>query len=272
MRRGVPALDSGIVAQDGERRDSRDLVGDVAGRKSAPASLSSDDERSDRSRATDATDAFVALGEIAAELAHELANVLQIVAGSAYVARLAAERGDAAGSLPHVAKTEKNARLAQQLVEDVMALARGDAMGAEALPIQDVVLGARQEFAEDSAHWVDSVLPVGFEVRARVHQRLFARALHALYDNAIHASAPRAPTITTRTSLEPDGVIVEVADDGPGVPAEIASRVFEPLVSGRAGGSGLGLALARRIVRAHGGELTLVPGEGGAVFRVRLPR
>ncbi len=130
-----------------------------------------------------------------------------------------------------------------------------------------------QEFAPDSARWVDSVLPVGVEVRA--HQGLFARVLHALYDNALHASAPRVPTITTRAYLESEGeVIVEVADDGPGVPAEIAGRIFEPLVSGRPGGSGLGLALARRIVHAHGGNLSLVEGGAhaeGAVFRVELP-
>jgi signal transduction histidine kinase len=62
-----------------------------------------------------------------------------------------------------------------------------------------------------------------------------------------------------------------VADDGPGVPANIADRVFEPLVTSRPGGTGLGLALARRIAAAHGGSISLVPGGAGATFRLELP-
>jgi signal transduction histidine kinase len=211
-----------------------------------------------------------ALGEIAAELAHELGNVLQIVAGSAYVARSLAERGDAAGCLPHLAKAERNARTAQELVEDVMALARGDALQAEPTEVARLLAEARRDMPPDAAHWVDEVVP-GLE--ARVQRRLVARVLHALYDNAVHASAPRAPTITTRGYLDGDAVVLEVADDGPGVPREIADRLFEPFVRGPHGGSGLGLALARRIVQAHGGLLSLVPSEeGGAVFRARMPR
>jgi signal transduction histidine kinase len=56
------------------------------------------------------------------------------------------------------------------------------------------------------------------------------------------------------------------------VPAEIAPRIFEPLVTGRHGGSGLGLALARRIVAAHGGTIALAPSAPGkgAAFRIEL--
>jgi signal transduction histidine kinase len=65
---------------------------------------------------------------------------------------------------------------------------------------------------------------------------------------------------------------MEIADDGPGVPEAIVARIFEPLVTGREGGSGLGLALARRIATAHGGTLKLAAsGGGGATFRVELP-
>lgn len=65
---------------------------------------------------------------------------------------------------------------------------------------------------------------------------------------------------------------LEVEDDGDGVPGAIASTLFEPMVSGRADGSGLGLALAREIAREHGGELTYAPCEAGSCFVMRLPR
>lgn len=65
---------------------------------------------------------------------------------------------------------------------------------------------------------------------------------------------------------------IEVEDDGDGVPDAIAATLFEPMVSGRADGTGLGLALAREIAREHGGELTYRPDEAGSRFVLLLPR
>lgn len=65
---------------------------------------------------------------------------------------------------------------------------------------------------------------------------------------------------------------IQVEDDGDGVPDAIAATLFEPMVSGRAGGTGLGLALAREIAREHGGDLTYAPRARGACFTLRLPR
>jgi signal transduction histidine kinase len=210
---------------------------------------------------------LAALGEIAAEIAHELGNVLQVISGSAYVARQEALKGDPAACLPHVEKIERNARAAHAVVDDLMALARGDAIHAERVLLSELAATARADLAP--ARWDDSALPADLQIRA--HPTLFVRLLHALYDNAIRASAPRAPMIATRAYAQSAGTVVEVADDGPGVPAHIAARLFEPLVSARPGGSGLGLALARRIATAHGGTIVLVEVDRGAMFRVEVP-
>ncbi|HEX8777300.1 MAG TPA: ATP-binding protein, partial [Rhodanobacter sp.] len=58
---------------------------------------------------------------------------------------------------------------------------------------------------------------------------------------------------------------------GPGIDAATATRIFEPFFSTRPGGTGLGLAMARSVARAHGGELSLVPSPRGARFELRLP-
>jgi signal transduction histidine kinase len=79
------------------------------------------------------------------------------------------------------------------------------------------------------------------------------------------------PSIATRARRTSERVIIEVADDGPGVPRDIATTIFDPLVTARPGGTGLGLALARRIVAAHGGSITLVDAGPGATFRIELP-
>jgi signal transduction histidine kinase len=208
---------------------------------------------------------FAAIGEIAAEIAHELRNALQVISASAYLARQ-----DPAASLPHVQKIERNARLAHGIVDDLMALARGDALHAEPVAVAELAHAARADIAE-AATWEDAV--VG-DLRVRVHVGLATRLLHVLYENAIGASAPRAPAITTRATARGDGrVCIEVSDDGPGVPADIASRIFEPLVTARSGGTGLGLALATRIAASHGGTLSLAPPEPGkgATFALELP-
>jgi len=64
---------------------------------------------------------------------------------------------------------------------------------------------------------------------------------------------------------------IEVKDHGSGIPAELQGRVFEPFFTTRERGSGLGLALAQKIVRAHGGEIRFQSAPGSTVFRIHLP-
>src|SRR5580658_3586016 len=218
----------------------------------------------------DERERLAVIGEMAAEMAHELRNVLQTISSSAHVGRLAVARGDAIGAEPHLAKIEKNASVAHSIVDDVMGLARGEPVDTQLTPFTEIIAAARTEVDPAAACWEDDAIPRGLLVRA--HPRLLARLLHVVYDNAIRASAPRPPTVTTRAWALEDRLVVEISDDGPGVPEAIAARIFEPLVSAREGGSGLGLALARRIATTHGGTLELAPSkQGGATFRVELP-
>jgi signal transduction histidine kinase len=98
-------------------------------------------------------------------------------------------------------------------------------------------------------------------------------AVEALVRNALDALKGREGTITLAVADEPDGVVLTVADDGPGVPREVRHRLFQAGATTKERGWGLGLALARRIVEeGHGGRLTLEPSAVGARFAVRLPR
>jgi signal transduction histidine kinase len=217
----------------------------------------------DAERSEDVRDRLANIGEIASEIAHELRNVLQVISASAYLAR-----HDPQAATPHLAKIERNARLAHAIVDDLMSLARGDPLRAEPVALADVISAARDDL-EPNATWVDAIEPN--TLHARAHTQLASRMIHVLYENAVGASAPRRPTIETRAHLENGRVFIDVADDGPGVSPDVAARIFEPLVTGRPGGTGLGLALARRIAAAHGGSISLVDSEHGATFRVELP-
>jgi CheY-like chemotaxis protein len=93
--------------------------------------------------------------------------------------------------------------------------------------------------------------------------------------NAEHAmrAAHNGGHLALRTGLLDSNVIVDVRDDGPGIPAKQAGRVFEPFFStkGVGEGTGLGLSIALGIAEAHGGMLALVPTPSGACFRLTIP-
>lgn len=207
---------------------------------------------------------FAVLGEIAAEIAHELRNSLQLIGAAAFVARRSPDQAAA-----QLEKIERHARRAHEVVDDLLALARGDAATERAVSLADVLIAARSEIPPEAVRWDDDV-PTSVEVLG--HGGLLARALHALYENAVQAAGASVPTISTAVERIGTSIVIDVADDGPGVPPEIAARVFEPLVTRRDGGSGLGLALARRIVDAHGGTIELLtpPSGKGALFRIVL--
>jgi signal transduction histidine kinase len=93
-----------------------------------------------------------------------------------------------------------------------------------------------------------------------------------LIDNAIDAVDGRG-NIIVRAFAEEDRVVAEVVDDGPGIPREARERVFEPFYTTKevGAGTGLGLDVVRRIVVAHGGEVSVRSEPGETRFTVRLP-
>lgn len=94
-----------------------------------------------------------------------------------------------------------------------------------------------------------------------------------LFRNAVDAmsNSPRRE-LTIATRLHDSGVEVAVADTGSGIPASIMERLFQPFVTTKTGGMGIGLAISRSIIEAHGGDITAEPHpNGGTVFRFSLP-
>jgi signal transduction histidine kinase len=117
------------------------------------------------------------------------------------------------------------------------------------------------------ATW-DNRVPEGLCLRADAGQ--LRRALVNLGRNAVQAGADR---VTVSAEALDGRLLVQVADNGPGLPPRARDNLFQPFAgSARAGGVGLGLAIAREVLRAHGGELRLVDSNaGGTVFTMELP-
>lgn len=101
-----------------------------------------------------------------------------------------------------------------------------------------------------------------------------ARAVENLLDNAVRHTAAGGEVVLSAQRLDPRRLLLAVDDDGAGVPESLQAHLFEPFATGRADGTGLGLALAREVALAHGGDLRHVPkaaGVPGARFELELP-
>jgi signal transduction histidine kinase len=180
----------------------------------------------------------------------------------------------AAAEHPAVVREEGAAALAQterlaEVVGQLLGRARRSSSGAPAVASVDEIVG--QQVIE----WEPAFRRIGRRLAVTGEKGLFAFAtpggasqvIATLLDNAlVHG----AGTVTIRTSRTRRSVVVEVRDEGSGVPAELAPRIFERSVSGAPGGTGLGLALARTIAAADGGQVVLVRPRP-AVFALFLP-
>ncbi len=106
----------------------------------------------------------------------------------------------------------------------------------------------------------------------RVILNLLRNAREAL-EQAPDNNNGRKKRITVEATRRDGNVVIEVADNGPGIPSAVRARLFQPFAgSARAGGSGLGLAISRELIQAHGGDIVLAgTGEYGTTFRITLP-
>lgn len=218
---------------------------------------------------------LAALGEAVAKINHDLRNMLTS-------AQMASERLADSGD-PRVTKAlprlERALDRAVTLAQQVLDYGKSDepAPKVRGLPLA----AAAEAAAEDAGLTLEGVplrteVPEGFAVEAdpdqlhRILVNLFRNARQAIEQN------PRegVPGWVQVAGFERDGrQVIEIADNGPGIPDKARDKLFQPFVgSARAGGTGLGLAIARDIARAHGGELELVrTGADGAAFELMLP-
>ncbi|MEU0680230.1 sensor histidine kinase [Streptomyces albogriseolus] len=211
-----------------------------------------------------------------ADAAHELRSPLTTLLTSLEVALAYPERTDWTATATNAAR---QTRRLQALTEDLLLLARLDT-GAPTAGPETVDMGAVASHLAGhhllSARKLELIFDSYGPAHVRGNRDQLQRLLRNLLDNAARHAAHRI-RVTVRS--EDEQVVVAVHDDGPGVPAEDAERIFERFVrlddarSRDQGGTGLGLAIARDLAERHGGTLNLVPGDGGgACFALRLPQ
>ncbi|HBK07432.1 MAG TPA: two-component sensor histidine kinase [Acetobacteraceae bacterium] len=175
--------------------------------------------------------------------------------------------------LPHtdelrqdVAEMTADVEEMDRMIGGYLAFARGEGT-EQAEPVNlasildDVAAGARRAGAS-------LVLDVPADLTLKLRADAVRRAITNLVDNARR----HAGHVALAAVAQGRSVLVTIDDDGPGIPADKRESVFRPFESGSAGGTGLGLTIARDIVRAHGGEIILEDSPlGGLRARIRLP-
>ena len=221
---------------------------------------------------------LIALGELLAGVAHELNNPLSVLVGQALMLKETAPD-------PRVAaRAEKIGNAADRcarIVKTFLAMARHEPSEIEPVDLNAVIESALEvtayplrtsgvEVTLRQAKDLPTVTANADQMR-QVFTNLIVNAQNALQDK----DENRQLKITTRYQPRHDKIVVKVKDNGPGIPDEIRSRIFEPLFTTKSvgAGTGMGLALCHRIVEAHGGTIDLERANGdGSVFTVRLPR
>ena len=218
------------------------------------------------------------LRQFAADASHELRTPVTTVRGYAELYRSGAldEPGELAEAMRRV--EQETVRMGD-LVDDLLRLARLDQGRTLERTTVDLAVVVRD--AGRDAQATDPDRPITVEADDPVvvsgDERLLRQLVANLTANALVHTEPGV-AIHLRALVEGDQAVVEVRDDGPGMPPEVAERVFErfyradPSRSRHSGGSGLGLAIVEATVTAHGGGVTVTtaPGEG-TTFKAVLP-
>ncbi|MFL5348815.1 MAG: ATP-binding protein [Hyalangium sp.] len=220
---------------------------------------------------------LAALGELSAIVAHEVRNPLGVIFNAVTsLRRLLKVEGDAAMLLDIL--SEESDRL-NRMVADLLDFTRPrepilqpEDMGRV---LMDSVEAARVQSGPDAQSVTFKVEVEQALSPVRMDRRLIRQAFINVFVNAIHAM-PQGGLVTVLARREQhegrDWLRTDVTDQGMGIPSELIHRVFEPFFTTKAQGTGLGLAVVRRILDEHGGEISVASTPGrSTTFTIRLP-
>ena len=220
------------------------------------------------------------VGAMAASIAHEInqplaAIVTQGQAGMRWLSRATPDLKEAADSLRRIVE---NADRVSTIINGIRAMFKTDSGAKTDLEISELVLEVLS-FTDDELH------RCGIQVQTDLAENLpsvqadrvqLQQVMLNLISNAVEAmrfvsDRPRLLTIKSEFHA-PDGVLVTFRDTGSGIVAQDVDRIFAPFVTTKSNGMGMGLAICRSIVEAHGGRIWVTPGElHGSAFHAFLP-
>jgi signal transduction histidine kinase len=280
---GCPALDtlrSGSAAvrryrwptEGGLERDvevTTFLFTPAAGRRAVIEVVRDVSERTELERQVIQSEGLASLGELAAGVAHELRNPIGMISSAAQLLAPTAALSERDRELIGVVQKEA-ARLEATVSEFVNFAAppKPSLVAVDARALLERAATMLRPEAERRQIRLRVSVEEGLPKFAGDPELLF-RALANLVLNALQVQGPGGE-VDLRAQREPGGIVVAVADRGPGIAEDDVGRVFQPFFSRRAGGTGLGLSIVQRIVQANGGRISLATGPGGTTFTLHF--
>jgi signal transduction histidine kinase len=215
---------------------------------------------------------LAAIGQLLSSLLHDFKTPMTIISG--YVQLLAVEP-DAAKRAQYAELVLKQFDLLNTMTREVLAYARGESQ----VLVRKVFVGKFIEEMRDllvrdfQDHNVKLAVDLRYEGAARFDDSKLKRVIFNIARNAREAM-PRGGTFTLTTAVDGNDLVFKMADTGDGVPEQIAGKLFKHafVTQGKAGGTGLGLAVVKKIVDEHGGSITFDSTKGkGTTFVLRIP-
>ncbi len=208
-------------------------------------------------------------GQLVGSIGHELRNPLSVIETSLFILKGRVGNDDERAS-KHIQRIDEELSIANDIVSKLLDMIRDRPLARTSVPLSEVI-----GTGVSSLHWPPEVRLIqrGLELLPPVQgdPGQLRQVFLNLMENAFQATLPRGEVLITG-AVQGTEVEVSVEDTGPGVEVAIRSRLFEPLVTTKPKGIGLGLALVKRIVERHGGSISYKPSTtGGARFVVRLP-
>jgi len=247
----------------GERELDRIIVAlNDAGRRLAEARRRADQ----LARQVAAAERLAAIGRVAAGVAHEIRNpiaAMQLKAENALA-------GDAERKNQALVMILRQIGRLDALIRRLLSVSEREKLNRTPValsPFLQSCLAPHVELARPKAIALENVAD---DEEATFDPDQMRRALDNLVLNAIEA-APKGTAILVAARHDRDNLVLSVRDQGPGPPAEIRDRLFEPFVTGRADGTGLGLSIVREVAAAHGGTARLGDCHTGTTFEIVIP-
>lgn len=212
-----------------------------------------------------------AMGEMASGMAHELAQPLTAILSQAQAGRHLVRRGDVNRLGTVLDDTIAQAQRAADILDRLRRWSKPNRAPSKPCALHDAAESVKRLLALE-AKSCDATITLSLQ-----EAPLFIDAdpveleqvVFNLVRNALDAS--QGAQITIRTAVNGGLAILDVTDTGPGVPDEIKLRIFEPFVTGKTDGTGLGLALCQRLVEEMGGDIALIDDTAKTTFRLTLP-
>jgi signal transduction histidine kinase len=205
-------------------------------------------------------------GQLIGSIGHELRNPLGVMESSLFILDQRSH-GDER-TVKHVGRIREQVRIANDIVGSLLDMVRDRPLRAESLRVAEIVasaVGSLDGGARVTVSGLDQ-LPVLHGDAVQIRQ-LFTN----LVQNALQATGEEGKVRVIGRLDDASYVEIAVEDDGPGVDPDVRRRLFEPLITTKNSGIGLGLALVKRIAERHGGTVRYAPSGSGARFVVTFP-